>query len=168
MLLFKGDASKCVELTAGNTDNGTPIIINTCNNAAQQQWTYHPLKSGYIRYSADLSKCIDLTGGSTENGNKLQIWDCIESDNQRWWGGGAFQFQSAIDSTKCIDLYAGDTTSGKPLEIWDCITGNTESSDGKVAAAVAAAAAAAASHANTSAPRFRGRTSAKHAILLSR
>jgi hypothetical protein len=72
-ILFKGNIYKCVELDGGNTQNGTPIVINTCNNAPQQQWEYDPFKSGYIRYSADSSKCIDLIGGSTTDGNKLQV-----------------------------------------------------------------------------------------------
>jgi hypothetical protein len=65
---------KCVELQGGDTDNGTPIVINTCNDAQQQQWTYDHFKSGYIKYTADKTKCIDLTGGDITNGNKLQIW----------------------------------------------------------------------------------------------
>jgi hypothetical protein len=65
---------KCVELQGGNTDNGTPIVINNCNDAQQQQWAYDPFESGYIKYSADQTKCIDLIGGNTTNGIKLQIW----------------------------------------------------------------------------------------------
>jgi hypothetical protein len=65
---------KCVELQGGDTANGTPIVINTCNDGKTQQWTYDPFTSGYIKYSADQTKCIDLIGADTTNGNKLQIW----------------------------------------------------------------------------------------------
>ena len=104
-ILFKADTTKCVELSGGNTENGTPILINTCNNAKQQQWYYNHFESGYVYYAGDQSKCIDLPGSDVTNGNKLQIWDCLVGPpappNQQWWGGGSFQFLSSVNKDKC-------------------------------------------------------------------
>jgi hypothetical protein len=117
------NCQKCLDLTGGSTDNGTPIDIWDCLGNANQKWVYG--QDFAIRYQANTSKCIDLPGSSTANGNTLWLWDCNGGNQQQWKGGGVYQFESGLDSTKCMDLGGGDTTNGNKLEIWDCAGGPT-------------------------------------------
>jgi hypothetical protein len=117
------NCQKCLDLTGGSTDNGTPIDIWDCLGNTNQKWVYG--QDFAIRYQANTSKCIDLPGSSTANGNKLWLWDCNGGNQQQWKGGGVYQFESGLDSTKCMDLGGGDTTNGNKLEIWDCAGGPT-------------------------------------------
>jgi hypothetical protein len=112
------NCKKCLDLSGGSTDNGTPVDIWDCLGNTNQKWVYG--KDFAIRYQANTSKCIDLPGSSTANGNKLWLWDCNGGNQQQWKGGGVYQFESGLDSTKCMDLGGGDTTNGNKLEIWDC------------------------------------------------
>jgi hypothetical protein len=123
------NCQKCLDLTGGSTDNGTPIDIWDCLGNTNQKLVYG--QDLAIRYQANTSKCIDLPGASTKNGNKLRLWDCNGGNQQQWKGGGVYQFQSGLDSTKCMDLGGGGTTNGNKLEISDCATarGQTHYSD---------------------------------------
>ncbi len=66
-----GIASKCVDVRAANTANGTPVQLYTCNGTAAQQWTV-----GTDQTLRALGKCMDVTGAGTANGTKVQLYTC--------------------------------------------------------------------------------------------
>lgn len=70
--------AKCLT-PASNTD-GAAVTIQTCNNSADQQWTF---TGGTITVFGN--KCLDVTNGNGTNGNKMQIWTCNANDaNQQF------------------------------------------------------------------------------------
>src|SRR5690242_20549621 len=65
-----GIAGKCLDVNGGNSANGTPADIWTCNGSAGQTWSART--DGTLRA---LGKCLDVTGRGTANGTKVELWD---------------------------------------------------------------------------------------------
>ena len=79
------DPSKCIDLTASNTTNGTPILVYDCHGGPNQEWFFENglIKSGYNR-----DKCLILKNNALENKNPAVIWDCNDSsinNTQKKW-----------------------------------------------------------------------------------
>ncbi|KAJ7258092.1 ricin B lectin domain-containing protein [Mycena haematopus] len=76
---------KCVDVTGGADQNGTPLQVWTCTTGnTNQQWI--SLTDSTFQWSGT-NKCIDLTNGAISDGNVLQIWTCDGSNsNQKWVG----------------------------------------------------------------------------------
>ncbi|KAJ7247882.1 ricin B lectin domain-containing protein [Mycena haematopus] len=75
---------KCVDVTGGADQNGTPLQVWTCGDGnPNQQWI--SVTDGSFQWSGT-DKCMDLTGGNTASGTVLQIWTCGPSANinQGW------------------------------------------------------------------------------------
>jgi hypothetical protein len=88
-LRYQADTSKCVDLTGGDTTDGTRLQIWDCNGLDNQKWGYDGnLRTLYYLSSSanhpDASKCLDLAGGVGYNGANVQIWDCNGHTNQQW------------------------------------------------------------------------------------
>ena len=70
---------KCLTVDGGS---GTKAELATCNNGADQQWTYQ-LNGNLIDKQNGL--CLDVTGGGDANGTALQAWACGNNQlNQIW------------------------------------------------------------------------------------
>ncbi|HEY4457497.1 MAG TPA: ricin-type beta-trefoil lectin domain protein [Pseudonocardiaceae bacterium] len=70
---------KCL---AVNGESGTPAELATCNNGADQQWTYQ-LNGNLVNKQTGL--CLDVTGGGDANGTALEAWSCGTNQlNQIW------------------------------------------------------------------------------------
>jgi beta-glucanase (GH16 family) len=106
-----GLGGKCVDVTDGNTANGTPVQLHTCNSTASQQWTVG--SDGTIRA---LGKCMDVTGAGIADGSKVQLYDCNGTNAQKWTHRRT-QFINT-GSGKCLD--AADWIDGTQLQIWAC------------------------------------------------
>lgn len=78
--------SKCLDVTGGNTADGTKMQIWTCtNNNANQQFYY----TGDYRLAwTNHGKCLDLTDGNLANGNQIQIWACSGDNPNQVWNTG--------------------------------------------------------------------------------
>merc|ERR1739844_405284 len=48
------DASKCMDLEGGNTQNGNPVVVWDCNNGVNQNWTPAPIKTQKARSNVTL------------------------------------------------------------------------------------------------------------------
>ncbi|WP_458248792.1 ricin-type beta-trefoil lectin domain protein [Streptomyces sp. MAI_2237] len=108
-----GIAGKCLDVSGGNSANGTAVDIATCNGSTAQQWSAR--SDGTLRA---LGKCLDATGRGTANGTKIEIWDCNAGGNQQWqsYGGG---YRNPA-SGRCLDDPGSSAADGTQLVLWDC------------------------------------------------
>jgi lysophospholipase L1-like esterase len=108
-----GVTGKCLDVSGGNTANGTHVQIWTCNRTAPQSWTQY--SDGSLRA---LGKCLDASAAGTANGTPADLWDCNGSGAQVWqaYNGG---YRNMV-SGRCLDDPAGSTSDGTQLVLWDC------------------------------------------------
>jgi type 1 glutamine amidotransferase len=108
-----GLASKCVDVAASGTADGTKIQLYTCNGTGAQTWT----RSGQTWRA--LGKCLDVAGSGTANGTKVQLWTCNGSAAQNWTAG-ANGSQVNPSSGKCLDVSGNNSADGTQIHIWTC------------------------------------------------
>ncbi len=108
-----GIAGKCLDVNGGNSANGTPADIWTCNGSAGQTWSART--DGTLRA---LGKCLDATGRGTADGTKVELWDCNGGTNQQWqaYNGG---YRNPV-SGRCLDDPNLSATDGTQTVLWDC------------------------------------------------
>lgn len=125
--------NRCMDVSGGRRDPGTPLIIWECNNGENQRFTL--TSSGEIRV---LGLCVDALGGQGRDGDAIGLWPCHGGANQRWrWTGS--EFRSYND--KCIDVKGGSANAGTPLVLWPCSYSlNQRWTQGAAASAVASGA----------------------------
>jgi chitinase len=114
-----GIAGKCVDVSASQTANGTPIQLWSCNGTNAQRWS---LGDGTVRA---LGKCMDVSAGSTANGAKVQLWDCNGTGAQVWQPQNDTTLRNP-QSNKCLDSPNRSTADGTRLMIWDCHGGDNQ------------------------------------------
>ncbi|RPF21136.1 chitinase [Myceligenerans xiligouense] len=107
-----GYADKCVDVADGNSADGTPVQLYTCNGTAAQTWDVRA--DGTIRA---LGKCLDVAWADPANGTRVQIVGCN--------GNAAQQWTHHADGTlralgKCLDVDGWNSADRTPLVIWDC------------------------------------------------
>ncbi|WNV86868.1 glycosyl hydrolase [Umezawaea sp. Da 62-37] len=110
-------SGKCVDVTASNTTNGTPVQLYTCDGGTAQRWTIGT--DGTLRA---LGKCLDVASAGTANGTAVQLWDCNGTNAQKWTTTSTTLVNTG--SGRCLDAVGKGTANGTRLQIWDC-TGNT-------------------------------------------
>lgn len=111
-------ARMCVGVRGGNSANGTPVELETCNyGTAGQQWTAPG--DGTIHA---LGKCLDVAGGDTVRGTAVQLSGCNGSGSQIWATSNTALVNPA--SRLCLDATGASTAAGTPLQIWDCTSGD--------------------------------------------
>ncbi|KAJ7831154.1 ricin B lectin domain-containing protein [Mycena olivaceomarginata] len=78
-LVVYGDM--CLDVTNGNTANGTKLQIWACTPGdVNQQLFYNSAHESIVWASENL--CVDLTDGSLANGNQVQMITCDHDSNQ--------------------------------------------------------------------------------------
>ncbi|MEU3250664.1 ThuA domain-containing protein [Streptomyces sp. NPDC006997] len=113
----KGVNGKCLDVSGGNTADGTQIQIWTCNNTAAQTWTL----PGDNTLRA-LGKCLDVNGGGTADGTKIQLWTCNGTGAQQWVPQADGTVRNP-QSAKCLDASGGTWNDGTVVHLWTCHTG---------------------------------------------
>ncbi|WP_020137255.1 SGNH/GDSL hydrolase family protein [Streptomyces sp. 351MFTsu5.1] len=113
-----GIAGKCLDVSGGNSANGTVVDSWSCNGSDGQLWSAR--SDGTLRA---LGKCLDATGRGTANGTKIAVWDCNGGTNQQWqtYNGG---YRNPV-SGRCLDIPAG-SADGTQLVLWDCNGGTNQ------------------------------------------
>ncbi|MEV6348071.1 LamG-like jellyroll fold domain-containing protein [Actinoplanes sp. NPDC051851] len=76
--------AKCLDVQGGDTANGTPIQLYTCNGSVAQTWTLALGTSGTTGTVHAVGKCLDVKGGGTTSGTAVQLYTCNGSDAQIW------------------------------------------------------------------------------------
>jgi len=112
-----GIASKCVDVAAAGTANGTAIQLYTCNGSAAQSWTV-----GTDSTLRALGKCLDVTSAGTANGTPIQLWDCNGTGPQTWQSQSNGTLRNPA-SGRCLDVTGNSSADGARLQIWDCFGG---------------------------------------------
>ncbi|MFG1689030.1 ricin-type beta-trefoil lectin domain protein [Nonomuraea sp. NPDC049269] len=109
-----GLGGRCLDVTGGNSADGTPVQMWTCFGGANQQWTR--ASEGTLR---SLGKCLDVSGGSTANGARPQLYSCNGSAAQQWSYTTGRDLVNPV-SGKCLDVVDNAATDGARLQIWTC------------------------------------------------
>ncbi|WP_370353067.1 ricin-type beta-trefoil lectin domain protein [Catenulispora sp. EB89] len=115
----------CIDDRSGNTADGNPIQIYTCNNSAAQQWTITPQPGGVLNTITTSGKCLTVAGSGTASGTGIDLYTCngtpadywtIDSDGQLW----------NPHSQMCLADPASTTIPGTQLIIYACDYGNEQ------------------------------------------
>ncbi|MEU9992713.1 sigma-70 family RNA polymerase sigma factor [Streptomyces sp. NPDC048045] len=72
---------KCVDVSDGRTDNGTPVQLSSCSGSAAQVWMPQP--DGSL-VNPQSHRCLDDPAATLQEGTQLQIYDCNKTAAQRW------------------------------------------------------------------------------------
>lgn len=116
------DPTKCVDVNNANTDNGTNIKLDACQDDPAQQWS---LQGSYIRLTKNVSKCLSVQDVQDTNGTNILLWDCKDKVNQRWtYDEGSHLFRSQINVKKCLSLKDSDAPIGTNIQLRDCDEGD--------------------------------------------
>ncbi|KAI0425939.1 carbohydrate-binding module family 13 protein [Xylaria sp. FL1042] len=123
-----------LDLTAGNTDNGTPLIGYQFHGGANQQWKLERVDNGPVWPTWKLRNVqtgtyVDLDDGKSANGTAIQGWQKLENNNQLFRlisadpMGRAIMIQNVASGTY-IDLFNGNSANLTKITGW---AGNIES-----------------------------------------
>ena len=106
-----GVAGLCVADNARLTDNGNPILANTCNGTAAQVWTV--AADGTLQM---VGKCMQIAAQTS--GSQIELWDCDGSASEVWRMGSHGSLVN-VATGLCLDN-PQRKTSGVRLDIADC------------------------------------------------
>ncbi|WP_214417028.1 alpha-L-fucosidase [Sphaerisporangium fuscum] len=107
-------SGKCVEVAASNSQDGTDLVLSTCDGGADQQWTYDPA-TGEVR---SLGKCLDVEGGDPADLTPVQLYSCNQTGAQKWTYTPGAQTLTALG--KCLDAYGEGIADDTKLIIYTC------------------------------------------------
>ncbi|QKW17790.1 ricin-type beta-trefoil lectin domain protein [Kitasatospora sp. NA04385] len=107
-------SGKCIDITGGNSADGTALQVYGCNGSAAQSWSYP--RGGTIQA---VGKCMDVRGGSSADGTAVQLYSCASGAGaQQWTYTPATGQLKALG--KCLDTTGGATADGTKLIINTC------------------------------------------------
>ncbi|MEV6977169.1 ricin-type beta-trefoil lectin domain protein [Kitasatospora sp. NPDC093806] len=108
-----GQAGKCLDVTGGSSNNGTPVQMWDCLGNVNQRWWM--ASDGTIRA---VGKCLDPQSGNTGNGTSVWMWDCNGAVSQQWRvrADGAIV---NVKSGRALDVRNYDTANGVAVQLWD-------------------------------------------------
>lgn len=123
---------KCVDLTSGNTSNGTNIQQWACEDNSNMLFRLVEAGGGYYQIKhASSGKCLDVSGYGTSNGSNIHLWSCHGGNNQLFAIASNTSTSDITDFTirdknsgKCLDLSGGNSSNGTNIQIWSCNSGN--------------------------------------------
>ena len=112
--MISSSAGRCIDVHGGQSTDGAPLMVWSCNGLARQKWTF---VNHTIRGLG--GKCMDVALSSHDSGAVIQLWNCNGSEAQH------FHLTSSGDlrnyaSNKCVDLKSLDKVNGIRLELWQC------------------------------------------------
>jgi poly(3-hydroxybutyrate) depolymerase len=107
-------AGRCLDVSGGNSANGTATQIWDCQSTANQQLSQNG------RELRVLGKCLDVAPNAAA-GTRVQIWDCNGGANQQWnvnSNGTVSNAQTGL----CLDVTGAGTANGTGVVVWGCHT----------------------------------------------
>lgn len=107
-------SAKCVDVPTFNSQDGTDLILYTCNGGANQSWTYNPT-NGEIR---SLGTCMDIENADPADGTAVQVYTCNGTAAQKWTYDPTTKKLTALG--KCLDANGEGTTDFTKLVIYTC------------------------------------------------
>ena len=117
--------NKNIDVSNGNTDNGTNIQIWENNNSNAQKWIIEYNQNGYYTFKSKLNtnKCLQAKEEKITNSTNIQLFDCNNSDNQQFTikhlGNGYFSIITKKDSSMYLDVDGAKTNNGTNIQLWE-------------------------------------------------
>lgn len=105
--------TKCVDDSADSSVNDTPVVVEDCNGAPEQNWIIEP--DGTIRING---KCIDIYRDEKTNNAPVELYNCTGGANQQWHASNGTLVNPV--SGKCLDDPGFNVTDGTQLGIYAC------------------------------------------------
>jgi O-glycosyl hydrolase len=120
--ITSGIAGKCLAAQNNGSANGTPVVIDSCDDSDPgQNWSVAAGNTLQIN-----GKCLDVNGKGTANGTLVQLWTCNGGTNQQWTVGPNSSLVGT-GSGKCLDDPGRTTVDGTQQQIWTCNGGINQS-----------------------------------------
>jgi hypothetical protein len=113
-MLMSLASGRCIDVTGGEPDDGTPLQIRDCTGGARQLWTFE--RDGTVR---SMGLCMDAAWGSSGDGTVIQLVRCHGGPAQHFalYGDGELV---NLGSGKCVDVVDMETANGTRLQLWEC------------------------------------------------
>ncbi|WP_061294622.1 ricin-type beta-trefoil lectin domain protein [Herbidospora cretacea] len=115
---IRGIAAKCLDNAAGNTANGNPIVLWTCNGTAHQQWTLPG--DGTVRVQGN--HCLAVKNAGTVSTTPVWLYTCDGGPAQIWSprpNGTLVNPNSGL----CLSSKNVGTADGNPIWVYTCDAG---------------------------------------------
>lgn len=117
-----GPNNKCVDNSAGNSDDGNRTQLWDCDDNQPNQMFWMDRKNRII--NTKTGKCVDVAGFSTSSGSKVHQWTCHDNDNQKWDYDDKNRLRPRHAPNMCLDYERSD--NGTQLIISNCGDQNTQ------------------------------------------
>ncbi|WP_250301667.1 RICIN domain-containing protein [Streptomyces sp. A 4/2] len=102
-----GTGGKCVDITGGNSADGTPLELWTCSGGDMQNWVLAGDGTVHAFF-----KCMAVSG------TDVQLKSCDGSTAQQWKRTGNTLVNTG--SGKCLDASGGGSADGTELIVYTC------------------------------------------------
>ncbi|KAI1426963.1 carbohydrate-binding module family 13 protein [Xylaria sp. FL1777] len=119
-----------LDLAAGNTGNGTPLIGYQYHGGKNQQWKLEQVDHSTVwptwkLHNVQTGTCADLAGGSSANGTIVHGWEKLDNNKNQ-----LFRFVSAdpqgrvvmiqnVGTGTYIDLFNGGSANSTKIIGWE-------------------------------------------------
>ncbi len=113
----------CLDVSNGDSSDGTPIQLWSCNSTAAQKWYYHPIK-GTLISGLDDNKCLDITGGDASDHSQLVIQQCSDSSASQQFDKEGKVYRSRLAPGQVID--AAGEGQGAPVIMYSYHGGDNQ------------------------------------------
>lgn len=114
--LVSGASQRCLDISSGSQQPGTPAIIFDCHGGANQKWEF--TAAGELR-TFDGARCLDVRGESTQPQAIVQSYTCHGGANQKWTLRPDKTIVSA-QSGLCLTVQGGGTGNATGIDMWRC------------------------------------------------
>lgn len=120
--LIKGYGGKCLDDKGNSSNNGSAVIIWSCNSGDRAQgWTF---SSGELKHNG---KCANDQGNGG-SGSKVILWTCNGASNEKWFhsaSDGEFILSLSKHGLLCLNDPGYSKSNGTRLIVYSCKnTGN--------------------------------------------
>nr|WP_203606843.1 RICIN domain-containing protein [Streptomyces sp. SID11385] len=132
--LTSAASGQLMDVSGGDTGNGSGVVQWPANGGANQRWALRRLQGNvYTLTGVESGKCLDVTGNSPATGTRLDVWTCDGGPNQQWVLQAAADYSSSgntaytlvnLGSGLVVDVTKESETPGTALQQWTA-TGKT-------------------------------------------
>ncbi|MFI7602507.1 RICIN domain-containing protein [Actinoplanes sp. NPDC049681] len=124
-LVASANSGKCLAVANASTDDGAPVVQQTCSETAyDQQWSFYLVDDvHYVMVVRHSGKCLAIADASSENAAQAVQQRCDGTASQQWsfpYVGGNNYLAVARHSGKCLTVAGGSTADGASVIQWTC------------------------------------------------
>ena len=119
-------SGKLINLTDGNTADGTNIQQWTKSNGSQNEWRMISVDNDYFKIVSlvDEQKCLTVSENSAQDGLNVELRTYNALDNQLWKlirNANSYAIVSKCSNdTGCLDVFEWSTLDGGNVNQWNC------------------------------------------------